>query len=37
VIASGSPGVGFGGYFTRMGGIGQQGFAFYRSTRLPGT
>jgi len=35
VIASGSPGVGFGGYFTRMGGTDQQGFSFYRSTRLP--
>lgn len=35
VIASGSPGVGFGGYFTRMGGTNQQGFGFYRSTRLP--
>ena len=36
VIASGAPGVGFGGYFTRMGGTNQQGFAFYRRTRLPG-
>ncbi|MEP6641437.1 MAG: hypothetical protein ABJB93_05960 [Gaiellales bacterium] len=35
VIASGAPGVGFGGYFTRMGGTDQQGFSFYRSTRLP--
>ena len=35
VIANGTPGVGFGGYFTRMGGTDQQGVAFYRSTRLP--
>jgi hypothetical protein len=37
VIASGAPGVGFGGYFTRMGGTDQQGVAFYRVPRLPGS
>jgi hypothetical protein len=35
VIANGSPGVGFGGYFTRMGGTDQQGFSFYRAAHLP--
>jgi hypothetical protein len=37
VIANGTPGVGFGGYFTRMGGIDQQGSSFYRTTSLPGS
>jgi hypothetical protein len=35
VVANGVPGIGFGGYFTRMGGTNQQGFSLYRADRLP--
>jgi hypothetical protein len=34
-IANGGSRVGFGGYFTRMGGTNQQGFALYQASRLP--
>lgn len=34
-IANGGPRVGFGGYFTRMGGTNQQGFALYQASHLP--
>ena len=34
-IANGGPRVAFGGYFTRMGGTNQQGFALYQASRLP--
>jgi hypothetical protein len=35
VIANGGTRVGFGGYFTRMGGRNQQGVALYQAARLP--
>jgi hypothetical protein len=35
IANGGSRGAAFGGYFTRMGGTNQQGFALYRSSRLP--
>jgi hypothetical protein len=34
-IANGGSRVGFGGYFTRMGGTNQQGFSLYQSSHLP--
>jgi hypothetical protein len=34
-IANGGTRVGFGGYFTRMGGTNQQGFSLYQASRLP--
>jgi hypothetical protein len=34
-IANGGTRVGFGGYFTRMGGRNQQGVALYQAARLP--
>jgi len=34
-IANGGKRVGFGGYFTRMGGRNQQGVALYQAARLP--
>jgi hypothetical protein len=34
-IANGGPRMAFGGYFTKMGGTNQQGFALYQSSRLP--
>ncbi len=34
-IANGGARVGFGGYFTRIGGADQQGFALYQASHLP--
>ena len=34
-IANGGTRVGFGGYFTRMGGTNQQGFSLYQASHLP--